>query len=135
MAQKMVMLIFCVVTPCGLLRRCQRFGEIYCLYLQETICFSKMLVSACKSTSLHMVQERDNMFLRNFGVRTKSQGCKWRHYFSPRNFGIYMQVTTASQNKISYSEFFSSCHALTTDVSSSRVSSNLIINTRTSSTH
>jgi hypothetical protein len=27
-------LFFCVVTPCRLVGRCQRFGEIYCLHLQ-----------------------------------------------------------------------------------------------------
>jgi hypothetical protein len=51
-AVKMSMLVFWVVTPCGLVRRYQRFGETYCLQLlyMETVCFSETLVSAYKST-------------------------------------------------------------------------------------
>jgi hypothetical protein len=33
-AVKTSMLVFCVVTPCGLIGRYQRFGDTYCFHLQ-----------------------------------------------------------------------------------------------------
>jgi hypothetical protein len=33
-AMKMLMLVFWVVMPCGLVDRCKRFGRTYCLHLQ-----------------------------------------------------------------------------------------------------
>jgi hypothetical protein len=53
-AVKMLMLVFWIVTPCGLVGRYQRFGGTYCLHLQvfspKAVCSSQTLVSTYKST-------------------------------------------------------------------------------------
>jgi hypothetical protein len=59
----MSMLVFWVATPCGLVGGYQRFGGTYCLYLQgwwrlETVCSSKTLVSAHKSTRRNNVVDK-----------------------------------------------------------------------------
>jgi hypothetical protein len=49
MVVKLSMLVFWVITPCGLVGCYHHFREIYALKV-ETVCFSKMLVSVYEST-------------------------------------------------------------------------------------
>jgi hypothetical protein len=53
------MLVFWVVTPCGLVGRYRRFGETYCLHLQalklNTVCFSETLVVDTDVSEKHTV--------------------------------------------------------------------------------
>jgi hypothetical protein len=52
--ETMFMLIFCVVTPCELAGKYQRFGGTKCLHLQglkmKAVCASETSASTCKST-------------------------------------------------------------------------------------
>jgi hypothetical protein len=73
-AVKMSMLVFWVVTPCGLVGRYQRFRGTYCLLLQgflspssapkmEALCFSETLVSTFKSTRRYYLEDQHRQFL------------------------------------------------------------------------
>jgi hypothetical protein len=55
MAVKMSMLLFWVVTPCGIVGRYQRFGWTCCLHLQP-------------SSVIFRTEDGDSVFLRNFGI-------------------------------------------------------------------
>jgi hypothetical protein len=58
------MLVFWVVTPCGLVGRYQRFGETYCLLLQGLT-----FVSTCKSTRRYNPEDQHRYLHRRENLK------------------------------------------------------------------
>jgi hypothetical protein len=57
-------MFFWVLAPCKLVSRCQRFGETYCLHLQD----GSLEYGDCLKSEDFSPEDGDSIFLRNFGI-------------------------------------------------------------------